>query len=235
MSFSGLQVDRLAYRRDGVTLLSPVTLELASRGITVIVGANGAGKSLFLQLLHGLLTPAEGKVRWSGMSVEATRARRGYVFQKCPVMRRSVRDNVAFPLLAARVPRAERAAKIEEALEMARLSGKPDVPAAALSGGEQQRMALARALVTDPDVVLMDEPSASLDPASTRALEAIVREVSARGVKVLIATHDLGQAKRLAEDVLVFHSGSLVEFSPAGRFFTAPVSREARDYVAGVL
>ncbi len=235
MSFSKLEVRSVGYLRDRVTLLSPVSLDLSSPGITVIVGPNGAGKSLFLQLLHGLLTPTGGTIRWSGQSVEATRARRGYLFQKCPVMRRSVRDNVAFPLLVAGTPRAGRAGKVAAALEMARLSGKPDVPAAALSGGEQQRMALARALVTDPDVVLMDEPSASLDPASTRALEGIMREVSQRGVKVLMATHDLGQARRLAEDVLVFHDGALVEYSPAARFFDTPASPEARDYVAGVL
>lgn len=220
---------------NNLRLLGPVTLQLDNPGITVILGANGAGKSLFLRLIHGLIPPSAGSVNWNGVAAANSRSSRGFVFQNTPTMRRSVFANVAFPLVADGVASRERRERVAAALEQARLSNLSHIPAARLSGGERQRMALARAVVTRPATVLLDEPAASLDPASTKQLETMLREISVSGTKVLIATHDLGQARRLADDVLFFDSGKLVEHAPADGFFAAPSGETVRRYMEGRL
>lgn len=228
-----LRCEGAAFAADGRVLLGPLDVEVPVQGITVVMGANGAGKSLFLRLAHGLLPPSRGRVLWGDAPAEATRQTRGFVFQSNPVLRRSVAQNVAFPLQAMGV--GDVASRVARALELARLTGKDHLPAARLSGGERQRMAMARALVAEPQVLLMDEPSASLDPGSTRALEQMIRDASSRGVKVLISTHDIGQARRLADTVLFFADGQLAEDAPAPMFFDAPTSEAARDYLEGRL
>ncbi len=217
--------------RDGREVLA-LDLELATPGITMVMGPNGAGKSLLLQLAHGLIAPDQGAVRWGGEPVSATKRRRGFVFQKTPVLRRSVADNLRFPLQVAGLTDES---KLREALALARLEDLADAPAAALSGGEQGRMALARAMMLDPEAVLLDEPAAALDPSATKALEAMVREVSQRGVKVLMTTHDLGQARRLAADVLFLDQGHLIEQGEATDFFETPKSARASGYLRGEL
>jgi tungstate transport system ATP-binding protein len=118
---------------------------------------------------------------------------------------------------------------------MVGLTGLERRPARRLSGGEQQRLALARALARDPAVLFLDEPTASLDPASTQAIEDLIRNVSARGVKVVLATHDLGEARRLAGEIVLMHRGRVIENRPADAFFAAPSTEEARRFIAGEL
>ncbi|MFQ5622068.1 MAG: ATP-binding cassette domain-containing protein [Paracoccaceae bacterium] len=230
-----LEISGLEVEVDRTHLLGPVTVSLDSRGITAVLGPNGAGKSLFLHAIHGLIPADSGGVTWAGRAASETRARRGFVFQATPVMRRSVFANVAFPLAAAGIRGAERRARVAAALAQARLSGREQVPAARLSGGERQRMALARAVVTRPDAVLLDEPAANLDPASTKELEAMLHEISGNGTKIMIATHDLAQARRLAGDVLFFDSGRLIAHSPSPAFFEDAQDRTVRRYLEGRL
>ncbi len=224
---------RLTFEAGGKRLIDGIDLSLGAGSITVIMGPNGAGKSLLLRLLHGLIAPSAGEVLWGGRAMcEAIRRRQAMVFQKPVMLRRTVAANMDFVLnLRGAATRGRR----QRLLEMAGLADFADQPARALSGGEQQRLALARALASEPDVLLLDEPTANLDPASTAVIEDLVRRAHRAGAKIIFVTHDAGQAKRLADDVLFLHRGRLVEQGPAAAFFAAPRSREASDYLAGRL
>ena len=158
-----------------------------------------------------------------------------FVFQKPVLLRRSVRGDLAVALAARGVPRRERPARIAEALALVGLRGFERRAARSLSGGEQQRLALARAWALRPQLLFLDEPTASLDPAATRMVEAIVRDLAARGVTIVASTHDLGQARRLAQDILFLHAGRLLDRGPAEAFFERPASPEARAFLAGEL
>ena len=222
--------------RQGSCLLEVPEIAFADSGLTAVMGPNGAGKSLLLRVLAGLVQPDAGTVRWGGEAPQRRRARRlGFLFQKPVLLRRSARANVAYPLQAAGLSRREVQAATERALAAARLAHLAERPARVLSGGEQQRLALARALALAPEVLFLDEPTASLDPAATLAIEEMIAASRAAGTRIVLVTHDAGQARRLADEVLFLASGRIVERSPAGRFFEAPASREARAYLAGEL
>ena len=228
-----LEVRGLVYAVRGTRLIDGIDLTLAHPGISVIMGPNGAGKSLLLRLVHGLLPPTAGSVSWNGAPLdESVRRHQAMVFQRPVLLRRSVLANVAFVLRLVPGKTDHDAWKL---LNHVGLADRAQRPARRLSGGEQQRLALARALALEPEVLLMDEPTASLDPASVVAIETLVLEARAAGTKVLFVTHDVGQARRLADDVVFLHRGRLAEHTPAKRFFDQPVSPQARDYLAGRL
>jgi len=228
-----LDVRGLTYEVRGTRLIDGVDLRLSAEGITVVMGPNGAGKSLLLRLLHGLLTPTAGDIRWNDAALdEATRTRQALVFQRPVLLRRSVLANIEFVL---RLRRREGRLDPRELLQNFGLADKAERPARRLSGGEQQRLALARALALEPEVLLLDAPTASLDPASVAAIEAIVTEAHRAGTKIVFVTHDLGQARRLADDVVFLHRGRLTEHTRATQFFDQPSSREAQDYLLGRL
>ncbi len=223
----------LIYRTGGMTLLNGIDLTLSGGCITMIMGANGAGKSLLLRLLHGLLTPTEGQVLWGGAPLnDRSRMHQAMVFQRPVLLRRSVAANIRFVL---RLRKRTAIRHMDAILEDVGLAALADQPARLLSGGEQQRLSLARALALDPQVLFLDEPTASLDPASTAAIEGIVKTAHDRGTKIIFVTHDLGQAHRLADEVVFMDRGQLAEHTPAAQFFDKPVSEAARDYVAGRL
>lgn len=226
-----LRAESLGFAAGGVAILSDVTLTIAAGPPTVIIGPNGAGKSVLLRLLHGLLAPSAGRVTWAGNAGW----RQAMVFQRPVLLRRSVRANALYPLRLAGVAAPEREARAQAALEMVGLAALADRPARKLSGGEQQRLALARAAALAPEVLFLDEPSASLDPAATRAVEDIVATLRDRGTKIVMTTHDLGQARRLAGEVVLLHEGRLVEHAPAEAFFTAPATAEAAAFLRGDL
>jgi tungstate transport system ATP-binding protein len=182
----------------------------------------------------GLLPLTRGAISWGGRE-SASAARRAIVFQRPAMLRRSAEANIRYALKAAGIPRAQHQARIAELLTLVGLEGLAKRPARRLSGGEQQRLALARALARDPAVLFLDEPTASLDPAATKAIEDIVSAVTVRGVKVVISTHDLGQAKRLAGDVVLLHRGRVIEHGGAQDFFAQPKTQEARQFTAGEL
>jgi tungstate transport system ATP-binding protein len=217
-----------------VAILDGVTLKLDPGLPTVLIGPNGAGKTTLLRAAMGLIPTTSGLITWGGRERLAP-TRRAILFQRPAMLRRSAAGNVRYALAAAKVPRARREARVAELMADVGLSGLEHRPARRLSGGEQQRLALARALARDPDVLLLDEPTASLDPAATKAIEDIVRKISARGVKVVMSTHDLGQARRVAGDVVLLHRGRLIENTPGSEFFAKPRTQEGRKFIAGEL
>jgi tungstate transport system ATP-binding protein len=181
-----------------------------------------------------LIPLTSGRITWGGRETTSPEGR-AITFQRPAMLRRSAAGNVRYALAAAGVPRAKRQDRAAELLALVGLEKFGDRPARRLSGGEQQRLALARALARDPAVLFLDEPTASLDPYATKAIEDIVRGISARGVKVVMSTHDLGQAKRLAGEIVLLHRGQLIESAPVEEFFTAPKTNEARKFIAGEL
>ena len=217
-----------------VTILDRISIDISPGSPTVLIGPNGSGKTTFLRAAMGLIPPSRGLITWGGREASSP-TRRAIVFQRPVMLRRSAAANVRYALAVAGVPRAERKRRTAELLSLVGLEGLEGRPARRLSGGEQQRLSLARALARDPAVLFLDEPTASLDPAATKAIEDIVRAISARGVKVVMATHDLGEAKRLAGEIVLLHRGGVIESAPAPEFFAGPRTEEARKFVAGEL
>ena len=231
-----LELRRLSLETSGRRLIDSVDLKVEEPGITVILGPNGAGKSLLLRLVHGLVAPTEGIILWGGKPMnDEIRRRQAMVFQKPVLLRRTSAANITYALGLRGVARSERKSRAQQALELAGLERHAFTPARVLSGGEQQRLCLARALSLEPEALLLDEPTASLDPASTLAIERLLIRAKHRGIKVIVVTHDVGQARRLAQDVIFLHHGQLIEHQPAGRFFEHPESDAARAFLAGGL
>ncbi|MEQ8709113.1 MAG: ATP-binding cassette domain-containing protein [Rhodospirillales bacterium] len=215
---------------DGKRLIDQIGFTLGQQSRTIILGPNGAGKSLLLKLMHGLIAPTDGAVRWQPQPDGGPR-RQAMVFQRPVLLRRSVAANLDFVL--KRQGKADIADRREALLDRIGLSDKAGQAARLLSVGEQQRLALARALATEPEILFLDEATASLDPSSVLKIEQIVQEASAAGVKVIFVTHDLGQARRLADDVLFLHRGRIGEQAPAEQFFRRPASPDAAAFLDG--
>jgi tungstate transport system ATP-binding protein len=227
-------LENICVDANDVRVLSDMTLALATGAPTVLIGPNGAGKTTVLRLVMGLIAPSKGRISWGGR--DRTEGRRLAMVSQRPVMlRRSALANVTFALGAAEVPWALRRERARELLAQIGLSAQASRPARRLSGGEQQRLALARALARSPEVLCLDEPTANLDPANTKAVEEIVRAIAASGVKVVMATHDLGQARRLAGDVALLVGGRICEKAPAQQFFSTPTTDEAAAFLRGDL
>jgi tungstate transport system ATP-binding protein len=225
-----LEARSLSFAAGGQTLVHGIDLSIETGKRTLVMGANGSGKSLLLRLLHGLLPPSSGSVLWHG-------APRGQamVFQRPVMLRRSVLANLRFALKVQGLRGRAREAKAREALEMAHLTDKAHQPARLLSGGEQQRLAVARALVCEPDLLFLDEPTSSLDPASTQMIEDLVSAAHLRGVTIVMVTHDLGQARRMGDEVIFLHAGRIAEHGPLHEVLGAPRSEAARAWVQGRL
>jgi tungstate transport system ATP-binding protein len=227
-------LEDVSFVAGGVTIVDRISLVLAAGSPTVLIGPNGAGKTTLLRLIMGLVAPTQGRVTWGGRENVAP-THRAIVFQRPAMLRRSAGGNIRYALAAAGVPRAKRQARAGELCALVGLDGLDNRPARKLSGGEQQRLALARALAKEPQILLLDEPTASLDPAATKAIEDVIRTVVARGIKVVMSTHDLHEAKRLAGEIVLLHRGRVIESGPADAFFCAPSSADARRFIAGEL
>jgi tungstate transport system ATP-binding protein len=206
-------------------IIKPLSLEVEAGASTIILGANGAGKSVLMRLMHGLLAPSTGTISWSAAG------RQAMVFQRPVMLRRSALANVQYALQAA----GQETAGAMEALREVGLAHLAETPARILSGGEQQRLALARAWALHPEVLFLDEPTASLDPSATREIETIIRAFDAAGTKIVMATHNLGQARRLGDEVIYLHQGRVVERASADRFFSQPTTAEAAAFIKGEL
>ncbi|HMA13316.1 MAG TPA: ATP-binding cassette domain-containing protein [Kiloniellaceae bacterium] len=231
-----LTFDDVRFEVGGKALVDGLSLTLAAGARTVVMGPNGAGKSLFLRLLAGLLQPTAGRITYGGRAADAAALRRvAVVFQRPVMLRRSVAANLRHALATYGVPRAERARRIAELLALAGLQHLADRPARVLSGGEQQRLAMVRALGAEPELLLLDEATASLDPQATAAIEDLIGQAAAKGVKIVMVTHDRGQARRLADEVLFIHRGALAERCAADVFFNRPNSAAAQAYLEGRL
>ena len=232
MSILPLKLAGAEVRVRDAHLLGPVDLELTGEGVTVVLGPNGAGKTTLLRLMHGIQRLSKGEMHWATSRAEAD-LKQAYVFQTPILLRRTVIENVAYPLTVRGISRKEARLKAGAMLEDVGLSGHLEQRANALSGGEKQKLALARALVVKPEVLFLDEPTASLDGRSTREIEAILTQVRDTGTKLVMATHDLGQARRIASDVLFLLNGKLHETGAAGAFFEAPQTPEAQGFLRG--
>jgi tungstate transport system ATP-binding protein len=208
-------------------VIKPLSLQIEAGPSTIILGANGAGKSVLMRLMHGLLPPSSGRISWNSAG------RQAMVFQRPVMLRRSVLQNVRYALDVARADDADRVARA--ALSEVGLSHLAQRPARVLSGGEQQRLALARAWALHPEVLFLDEPTASLDPTATREIEAVIRAFDGAGTKIVMATHNLGQARRLGDEVIYLHQGRVVERAPVEKFFAQPATPEAAAFIKGEL
>ncbi len=227
-----LRASGLEVRRRGRPLLGPLDLAITEPGITIVVGPNGGGKTTLLKALHGLERRSAGTVTWGLHAAEAA-ARQAFVFQTPIMLRRTVRENLTYPLKIARLPGPERGKRVADWADRAGLVALLDRPATRLSGGERQKLALARALIAAPDFLFLDEPCTNLDGRATREIEELLQAEAARGTTVLMATHDIGQARRLADRVLFLHRGRILEEGPAAEVLSAPATAALASFVKG--
>jgi tungstate transport system ATP-binding protein len=228
-----LEARALGVELGGHAALDSVSFVLEGARRAVVLGANGAGKSVLLRALHGLVRPTRGEVLWAGQAIRP-RAQ-AMVFQHPVMLRRSALANVEYALAVNGHGAAERTALAVEAIERVGLAHLGLRQARVLSGGEQQRLALARAWALRPRVLFLDEPTASLDPGAAAAVERVIGDIHAAGTAIVMTTHNLGFARRVADDILFLHQGRLTEQTPADRFFTAPRSSEAAQFLRGEL
>ena len=223
----------LGIRFGEVQALRDVDLAIEPGRRIAVLGANGAGKSVLLRTLHGLLVPTTGTMTWAGRA-ERPRSQ-AMVFQRPVMLRRTALANVEYALGINGTPAAEREQRARRAIARVGLGHLARRQARALSGGEQQRIALARAWALEPALLFLDEPTSSLDPAAAGEVERIVQEIHAAGTTVVMTTHNLGLARRFADEIVFLDAGRLTEVTPAERFFSAPASREAALFLAGEL
>lgn len=232
-----LRFERVCFEAGGHRLVDDVSATIEHPGMTVLLGPNGAGKTLLLRTSCGLLPPSAGSVHWGRTStrIPPLGSGIGYVTQHPIMLRRTVRANLVYALSGLGLSFAERELRVEEALALAELEDRATAPARALSGGQRQRLAIARARAQRPAALLLDEPCAHLDPSAALAIEHLIGSLRNQGTKIMLTTHDLNQARRLADDVLFIHKGRLLEHSPGERFFAQPTSTEASRFVSGEL
>ena len=219
-----LAVEALSLTEGGTRIIDNVSLPLSAQR-TVILGPNGAGKSTLLRLIHGLLHPGAGELRWPQALTQAM------VFQRPVMLRTTALANVIYGLKLKGHTTTESEQRARQALARVGLEQLALRPARLLSGGEQQRVALARAWALEPQLLILDEPTASLDPASSREVERIINDIGASGARILMTTHNLGQARRLAQEIVFIDRGRIVEQTPVGQFFTSPQTEAAQRFL----
>lgn len=228
----GVSLKDALVKRRGKAILGPISLDLDGQGVTIVLGPNGAGKTTLLKVMHGVERLSAGALSYSVGDAEAREAQ-AYVFQSPIILRRSVGQNLAYPLELLNRPKAQVKAQVADWAGRIGLSDALDAPATRLSGGEKQKLALGRALIRQPRLLFLDEPCANLDGRSTREIETLLRGANAAGTRIVMTTHDLGQAKRLAGDVLFLLNGTLHEQGPAAAFFAAPQQPETKAFLEG--
>ena len=231
MSTPALELSGLKKSFGKAEIIRGIDLSIGKSERHAIIGPNGAGKSLLLRVIAGLIAPDAGRV----IVPRAMQGRIGLVLQRPVLLRRSVAANLRHALALARVPRRNRAPRVAELLALGNLEALADRPARRLSGGEQQRLAIIRALAANPLLLMLDEPTAHLDPQATHAIEALVARVTEGGTKVILVTHDTGQVQRLADEVAFLHQGRCHELARKSAFLTHPESAAARAYLTGKL
>jgi len=228
-----LVLDQVSFTVSGKTIIDRVSMEITEGPRTIILGPNGAGKSVLMRLCHGLFAPTSGSITWRGAA--NGRRRQAMVFQRPVMLRRSAVANIVYGLKLAGISPSECELRARDVLDAVGLSGIAEQPARVLSGGEQQRVALARAWALGPEVLFLDEPTANLDPGAAREVESLIGQIRAGGTKIVMTTHNLGQAKRLGDEILFLSQGRLVERTPVDQFFAKPQSAEADAFIRGEL
>ena len=230
-----LRLDEVSFVAGDRAIVDRVSLVLEAGPRTIILGPNGAGKSVLMRLCHGLLAPTSGRVEWAAPERPGERRRQAMVFQRPVMLRRSAIANIEYALGLAGIAGPQRERRARAALESVGLAHLAERSARVLSGGEQQRLALARAWALRPEVLFLDEPTASLDPSASAEVERIIHAIRDAGTKIVMCTHNLGQARRLGDEILFLYQGRLAERAPVDRFFGQPASVEARDFIKGEL
>jgi tungstate transport system ATP-binding protein len=227
-----LIAENLVVEFKGQRILGPIGLKLSKGDIAVILGPNGSGKTTLLKSLHGIIKIKHGAISWSCPKSESM-AKQMFVFQSPVMLRRSVFENLTYPLTLCKTPKAEINRLADEWVSRISLKEVIHVAATRLSRGEKQKLALARALITKPEMLFLDEPTASLDGKTTLEIEKLLQNCAENGTTIMMSTHDIGQAKRLAKNILFLNKGKLESTQPAQTFFREPMSNNASKFIAG--
>jgi len=227
-----LIAENLVVEFKGQRILGPIGLNLSKGDIAVILGPNGSGKTTLLKSLHGIIKIKNGGVSWSCPKSESM-AKQMFVFQNPVMLRRSVFENLTYPLTLCKTPKAEINRLADEWVSRISLKEVIHIAATRLSRGEKQKLALARALITKPEMLFLDEPTASLDGKTTIEIEKLLQNCAENGTTIMMSTHDIGQAKRLAKNILFLNKGKLESTQPAQTFFREPMSNNASKFIAG--
>ena len=225
-----IKVQGLSLKISEKNLLLDLNCKIMEKTLTVVIGPNGAGKSLFIRCLHGLTTPSHGKISFGNKLIsKEVRMKQAMVFQTPKLLRRNVIDNIKF------VAKLNKNIKydLNKLLEDVDLTKLKNQSAKNLSGGEKQRLSLARALVSNPEILFLDEATSSLDPGSVFIIENLIKDIKLSGVKIILITHDIGQARRLADDIIFMHKGRVLESGQAKSFFNEPKTKEAQSFLSG--
>jgi tungstate transport system ATP-binding protein len=232
-----IRLEDVWFRARTKPLIKGLTTTISDQpGLTAILGPNGAGKSLLLRICHGILPVHQGQVTWGGGNDPGLQNhKQAMVFQRPVHLRRTAGGNIDFALKLHKMPASDRPARIDAALELTGLSRYRTTPARLLSFGEQQRLALARAWALGPDLLLLDEPTANLDPAAQRLIEEVLQKMIADGTRILMSSHDLNQARRLADNVIFLYRGRIKEQTTAEQFFAGPENDLAQSFLRGDL
>ncbi len=226
-----LELQNINYK----TLLQDISLSLKGKGITCIMGANGAGKSLLLQIISGLLPADSGVMKSKGEIITPFDIKIAYSLQNPIMLRRSVEGNLKVALQAAGIKKSVWGERTESLLALGNLQDYCKHSARLLSGGEKQKLCLLRALAGTPDLLLLDEPCANLDLQSTKAVEKLIKDTAKENIKICLVTHDIGQAKRLADQVIFMEGGRVCEVGDGKSFFIKPKSKQVQNYLQGRL
>ena len=230
-----LNIHELRYKIGELDLLGPINLSLEARYKTFVIGPNGAGKSLLLKLCHGLLKPTSGTVNWKGCDPLNTDQHQSFVFQHPIMLRRSALENVAYPLKIRGLGPEARMSRANEVLQLTNIAHLADRPAQKLSGGEMQKLSLARSWATRPEVLFLDEPTANLDPKSTYDMENLINQIHQTGTKIVMTTHDMAQVRRLADEVYFLHNGKLIENGEVNNVLNSPQNPTTAAFLKGEL
>jgi tungstate transport system ATP-binding protein len=230
-----LRLEGVTFDAGGHRIIRGISTTIKRGPRTVVLGPNGAGKSVLLRLCHGLLTPTAGAITWNSPELPGGPRRQAMVFQRPVLLRRSALGNVRYALKVGGIPMREQDDRAYEALCKVGLEAHADRPARVMSGGEQQRLALARIWALRPEILFLDEPTASLDPGATHEIERVILALHDAGTKIVMVTHNLGQARRLADEILFIYQGRLLERQPADQFLKHPASAEAARFLEGEL
>ncbi len=233
--FLPLSVKNVSYSTHGFRLINDFTLDINGPGVSIVLGHNGSGKSLLLKLLHGVISPSAGAIHWNSHKPNIYQYWRTFLLQKPTFFNQSIAFNIEFVLRIAGIDKSEHQARCQQALDVCGLAELGERNIKTLSGGELQKASLARAWVLQPSVILLDEPTVALDPPSVISFEKIIQQFAASGTKIIMTTHDLAQANRLANEIIFIDQGQMIEQSEAAKFFAGPVSVQAQKFISGEL
>ncbi len=214
-----LKIDRVWYKNAGEILLENITLRIEKGAPKILMGANGSGKTLLMRVAHGLLMPTQGKVSWAENKKNFGSVRQTMVFQKPIMLKRTVKENLLFALNTIEKNRTLKEQIVQNALGEINLSHKADAYAPTLSQGEQQKLAIIRACLLKPEVLFLDEPTSNIDPRYTREIESLITDISNQGTQIIMATHNIDQAKRLNGEILFMKKGRLIDKRNTNEFF----------------